>query len=209
MKYVCKVCGFVYDEDKQSTKFKDLPVDWKCPVCKASKDQFKGDGEDANQIKDLDLSSDEVKLSMKEYACLFTNLARGCEKQYKGKEAEKFRELAAYFDSIAPRENESLMTLINLLKDDLDSGYATVTKVSKENGDRGSQRVCVWGEKVSNMIQSTIDRYLKEGSSLLENNEIWVCTVCGFIYIGENPPSLCPVCKVPDWKFEKIERKSV
>ena len=29
----------------------------------------------------------------------------------------------------------------------------------------------------------------------------WVCTVCGYIYEGENPPAECPVCHVPASKF--------
>ena len=40
---------------------------------------------------------------------------------------------------------------------------------------------------------------------MAENTNVFVCTICGFIYIGDNPPQLCPVCKVPSWKFEKIE----
>lgn len=40
---------------------------------------------------------------------------------------------------------------------------------------------------------------------MLEGTNIWVCTTCGFVYIGEQAPELCPVCKVPAWKFEKIE----
>ena len=55
------------------------------------------------------------------------------------------------------------------------------------------------------MQQSIVNQYLQKGEAFLEHTNIWVCTVCGFIYIGENPPALCPVCKVPDWKFEKIQ----
>lgn len=33
----------------------------------------------------------------------------------------------------------------------------------------------------------------------------WKCTVCGYIYEGENPPETCPLCKQPAEKFEKIE----
>lgn len=43
---------------------------------------------------------------------------------------------------------------------------------------------------------------------MLADTDIWVCTVCGFVYIGETPPELCPVCKVPPFKFEKIEGKA-
>jgi len=47
-KYTCNLCGYVYDEaagDPDSgiapgTKFEDLPDDWMCPVCGASKDNF-------------------------------------------------------------------------------------------------------------------------------------------------------------------------
>ena len=47
-KYVCTICGYVYDPaagDPDSgvapgTPFVDLPDDWSCPICGASKDQF-------------------------------------------------------------------------------------------------------------------------------------------------------------------------
>ena len=31
MKYVCQICGYVYDDDKQKVPFEQLPDDWKCP----------------------------------------------------------------------------------------------------------------------------------------------------------------------------------
>ena len=33
MKYVCNVCGWVYDEDEQGTKWEDLPDDFTCELC--------------------------------------------------------------------------------------------------------------------------------------------------------------------------------
>ena len=39
MRYVCTVCGYVYDE-ADNTPFADLPEDWKCPLCGASKGEF-------------------------------------------------------------------------------------------------------------------------------------------------------------------------
>jgi len=50
-KYVCTVCGYVYDEAegdpdngiKAGTKWEDLPEDWVCPVCGASKDEFEAE----------------------------------------------------------------------------------------------------------------------------------------------------------------------
>ena len=48
MKYVCELCGWVYDEElgdpdngiAPGTKFEDLPEDFECPLCGADKDQF-------------------------------------------------------------------------------------------------------------------------------------------------------------------------
>jgi rubredoxin/flavin reductase (DIM6/NTAB) family NADH-FMN oxidoreductase RutF len=47
-KYVCNVCGYVYDPElgdpdsgiKPGTPFSDLPDDWVCPLCGVGKDQF-------------------------------------------------------------------------------------------------------------------------------------------------------------------------
>ena len=47
-KYVCDVCGWVYDEEKgdkdlniaPNTNFNDLPEDFTCPLCGVSKDMF-------------------------------------------------------------------------------------------------------------------------------------------------------------------------
>jgi len=51
-KYVCQVCGYVYDPAvgdpdngvPAGTPFEKLPEDWLCPVCGASKDQFEPEG---------------------------------------------------------------------------------------------------------------------------------------------------------------------
>ena len=48
MKYMCDVCGWVYDEELGSTensieagtKFEDLPDDFVCPLCGVGKDMF-------------------------------------------------------------------------------------------------------------------------------------------------------------------------
>ena len=47
-KYVCAVCGYVYDPAQgdpdrgiaAGTLFEKLPDDWTCPVCDVSKDNF-------------------------------------------------------------------------------------------------------------------------------------------------------------------------
>ena len=47
-RYVCGICGYVYDPEQgdpdngvaPGTKWEDVPDDWECPVCGASKDDF-------------------------------------------------------------------------------------------------------------------------------------------------------------------------
>lgn len=40
MRYVCLLCGYVYDDDEHDVPFDQLPDDWKCPRCKAPKSSF-------------------------------------------------------------------------------------------------------------------------------------------------------------------------
>lgn len=48
-KYKCTICGYIYDQEKgdpdsgvkPGVPFEELPEDWVCPVCGASKSQFK------------------------------------------------------------------------------------------------------------------------------------------------------------------------
>ena len=57
------------------------------------------------------------------------------------------------------------------------------------------------------MQQSLLSRYRKEGDRMLQYTGVYVCSICGFIFVGDAPPEICPVCKVPSWKFEKVGRR--
>ena len=46
--WICVVCGLIYEEEKgwpedgiaAGTRWEDVPADWKCPECGASKAEF-------------------------------------------------------------------------------------------------------------------------------------------------------------------------
>ena len=40
-KHKCLLCGYIYDDSKESVKFENLSDDWICPICGASKSCFK------------------------------------------------------------------------------------------------------------------------------------------------------------------------
>ena len=211
MKYICQICGYVYDDAKEKVPFEELPDDWKCPLCGAAKSDFKpeANGDEKKVVTAIEpMEADLEKLSAGQLAALCSNLARGCEKQYKQEEAGLFKQLADYFTAVVPAVNDaSVEKLAKELQTDADN-YAAVRATADANADRGAARVCVWGEKVTRMLSSLVNRYLNEGEAMLKDTNIWVCTTCGFVYIGDTPPELCPVCKVPDWKFEKIEGRA-
>lgn len=51
-KFVCEICGYVYDpaagdpenDVAAGTAFADIPEDWVCPICGAGKDAFVPEG---------------------------------------------------------------------------------------------------------------------------------------------------------------------
>ena len=226
-KWICQICGYIYDETKEATAFSDLPESWTCPLCGASKSAFRpeqtesptatqasqtgsGAGEEFLSAPGSESSAPTSgALSYGALAALCSNLARGCEKQYLPEAAGLYQSLADFFTAGAPAVPDgSLETLIGRLEQDLETGYPQLRAQAQAVGDRGTLRICVWGEKVTRILLSQLRRYEKEGEAFLENNPVWVCSVCGFLYVGQEPPQLCPVCKVPAWKFEKTQGRA-
>ena len=214
---VCSICSYTYDEAKgipeagiaPGTKWKDLPEDWKCPLCGADKSQIREKTEQTKPTATPDKPHVEKELSAMEMSIICSNLARGCEKQYLPQQAEDFRKLATFFRSKAePVQEPSVKKLLELIENDLSVGYPYGNAVSADKPDRGALRCQVWSEKVTRMLDSLLKRYEAEGDKMLANTGVWVCTVCGFVYVGDTAPEQCPVCKVPSWKFEKAEGRA-
>ena len=205
MKYICSVCGYIYDESSQAVSFSDLPNEWVCPLCGAPKALFNVKEEEKTQVEFKAIDEDLTELSIGQLAALCSNLARGCRKQYKEEETLLFDKLSDYFTaSVKPIDDVTVEKLAAKLSEDIDL-YPSVRATVDSQKDRGAARVCVWGDKVTRILESLVSRYLKEGEKMLEGKNVYVCSVCGFVYIGDKAPDLCPVCKVPSWKFDKVE----
>lgn len=213
---VCSVCSYVYDEAKgipqagiaPETKWEDLPEDWKCPRCGAGKDAFREKGAPEKTVSKQvqENPHTEKELSPMEMSIICSNLARGCEKQYLHPQADAFTKLAEFFNSKAQSVSENDgAKLLDLVEQDLSGSFPYANSIASEKGDRGALRALTWSEKVTKILQVLLNRYNTEGEKMLENTGVFVCTICGFIFVGDAPPELCPVCKVPAWKFEKVE----
>ena len=206
--YICSICGYIYDEEKNG-KWEELANDWRCPICGAGKEVFNPREETPATTESIPVPEVDASFSAMEMSIICSNLARGCEKQYMPEQEKRFRKLAEFFrDRADSLEHPSVEKLLELIETDLSKGYPYANAIVGEKPDRGALRALVWGEKVTRMLQSLLSRYEEEGGKMLENAGVYVCSVCGFVYVGDAPPELCPVCKVPSWKFEKTERRT-
>lgn len=166
-KYVCSVCGFVYDESvgypeggiAPGTKWKDIPDDWVCPLCGATKSEFEEqEGAAVSSVSQASVEEsveDMRELSFGELSALCSNLSKGCDKQYLPEEAGLFDKLSQYYQSkVQPVEgNPQIGSLLDLIAQDL-AGYPAASGVAGRDADRGALRALVWGEKVTKILQS-------------------------------------------------------
>ncbi len=216
---ICSVCTYTYNEEAgipeagiaPGTKWEDIPPDWKCPWCGAGKEAFheKQDGIDTPVDLPAEKPHVEKELSAMEMSIICSNLARGCEKQYLAEQEKAFRKLSEFFKAqVKPTEKSDTKEILKLLENDIEVGYPYANAKASEKSDRGALRCQVWSERVTRMLNSLLTRYEAEGKRMLENTGVYVCSVCGFVYIGDAAPDMCPVCKVPGWKFEKVEGRA-
>ena len=207
MRYVCPVCGYVYDE-AENVPWSQLPDDWKCPLCGAAKADFAPEGapRPAAEAAAVPQDGSEIRpLTALETGAVCSNLAKGCDKQYLPEQAAAFRELAQWFSSQEPgAADPSFGRILDLINEDLNENYPAAGAVCRNAGDRGALRCLTWGEKVTRILKSLLERYAKEVCAMLENTGVYVCTICGFVYVGNDLPEVCPVCRVPARKFARI-----
>lgn len=209
-KYRCKICGYIYDETKEKVKFNDLPDDWTCPLCGAPKIMFEEVIEESNQKEEVpkeereEILEDLEEVSNYEKALICSNLAKACEKEYKEEEKEIFLKLANYFYAKEKEEEGNLAQYASQVQKDLELMKKADEIATKEN-DRGAKRVLNWASKSTQMVEVILKTYQEKGLEYIKNVKIWVCDICGFIYIGDVPPKVCPICKVPSLKILEVK----
>ena len=208
-KYRCTICGYIYDDAKNEVKFEDLPDDWKCPLCGAPKSLFEEVKEEKAEIKKeskvevIEEDDDLRELSNYEISLICSNLARGCEKQYLEEEKDLFVELSKHYEELESDKTGSLDDVLDMVNSDIND-FSEAMEVFSKYDDRGAKRVVNWASKSTNIMKVVIDTYKEKGIDYIKNTKIWVCDICGFVYIGDNPPKVCPVCRVPSLKILEV-----
>ena len=213
-KYRCTICGYIYDEEKEGVKFADLQDDWKCPLCGAPKNLFEEVVEEPTKVEEKvvsiaeneNIESDEDlrELSNAEIAYICSNLAKGAEKEYREDEQKLFLELSKHYEALIENQNGNFSDIKTLVDED-NQLFQDAFAVADKYNDRGSKRVLTWASKTTNIIKTILDNYEKKGIDYLKNTKIWVCDICGFVYIGDTPPAVCPICKVPSLKIMEVK----
>lgn len=215
--FQCSICGYDYDPKvgdpdrgiPPGTRFEDLPDDWVCPVCGTDKVLFHA-LQDAGQpvaaapVAQAAAPADSA-MGDAWKAAILANLARGYEKQFQAEKAAQYKKLADYYAACIQPAGDAA-SLRAALQDDLSKGYAKAFDAARAMKDRGAQRALTWGEKVSRIQDSIVSRLQAKGAADYENSRVFVCDACGFIFIGDAAPDICPVCKVPAFKFDEVKR---
>ena len=208
-KYRCIICGYIYDEAKEKVKFEDLPDDWTCPLCGSPKSAFEEviespQKEEESIEEQQEIEEDLRSLTNEEITYICSNLAKACEKEYKEEEQNLFVELATYFEEKTKEVPGTIEDIKETNKQE-QKDIEQAMEFADKNSDRGAKRVLTWANKTSNMMKIILENYETKGLDYIKNTKIWVCDICGFIYIGEEPPKICPVCKVPSFKILEVK----
>ena len=130
------------------------------------------------------LTEGDIVYSLGELAAICSNLQRGCEKQYKDEEALLLKTLSDLFTAhVENKDNASVDVLEQLLQEDLSQHYPALHGYAKQVADRGTQRICVWGEKVTAIFAFVINALSSRSRSIFEKYiclgmfSMWFC-VC-------------------------------
>ena len=137
---------------------------------------------------------------------------------------EGYNEIAAVFEETANNEKEHAKIWFKLLHDgevpdtltnladaaagenyewtDMYAGFAATAK------EEGFDRIAALFTRVGAIEKEHEARYkevaclLKEGKLFArETEQVWICTNCGHIHIGNHAPAKCPVCDHPQAHF--------
>jgi rubrerythrin len=151
---------------------------------------------------------------------------------YYASQAKKdgYEQIAAIFEETANNEKEHAKmwfkelhggkvpdTLTNLK--DAASGenyewtemYKEFAEVAKEEG---FTRIAKLFEEVAKIEKHHEERYMKLVGNINDDlvfkkgeEVVWICRNCGYVYVGENAPTVCPVCAHPQ-NFMELKQEN-
>lgn len=218
----CRICGYVHEGD-------ELPEGFTCPLCKHGAEEFEPIPSD-EPIKDLaDLAGSRTEANLKE-AFAGESMARN-KYTYFAERAKRdgFEEIAAIFEETALNEREHAKlwyqqlhggtmpgTAENLLAaatGEMEEWTDMYPRMAEEAREEGFHDIAELFDKVGAVEKQHEARYRrllekveKEMVFKAENEVVWICRNCGYEYVGNTAPTICPVCSYGQSYFEKKVR---
>ncbi len=87
--------------------------------------------------------------------------------------------------------------------EDMYPSYKVVAEYFNEKGALNSINYALSAEKIHAKMYSEAKNKAEKGEDIEEKN-IYICPICGYTYMGDEPPEKCPVCGAPKEKFVKF-----
>jgi len=90
--------------------------------------------------------------------------------------------------------------------------YPDFAKIAKDEGYKEAASLFKGIGKIEieheNMFQMLLDRLEVDAEFVSENEEeAWICEVCGHIHYGKKALKVCPVCKHPEQFQSRLNSK--
>ena len=150
---------------------------------------------------------------------------------------EGYRDIAEHFERAANNEkthaklelalanrmikdsDESWGSTAENLQDAIDGeSYENVTMypdfaaIAKEEGHKEAANLFKGIGKIEveheNMFKMLLERLESEGEHVSDNEEeAWICEICGHVHYGKKAPQKCPVCKHDEKYFSRLNSK--
>ncbi|MCD6276597.1 MAG: rubrerythrin family protein [Thermoplasmata archaeon] len=87
--------------------------------------------------------------------------------------------------------------------EDMYPAYLEIAKYFGEKGAEMSFNFAVEAEKIHAKMYEEAKEKVAGGEDI-EEKSIYICPVCGYTYMGDEPPERCPVCGASRDKFVKF-----
>ncbi len=81
--------------------------------------------------------------------------------------------------------------------------YDAVAKLQNEKGAERSFHFAIEAEKIHMDLYKKALEEIEKGKDVDIGN-IYICPVCGYTYVGEEPPEKCPICGLKKEQFLKF-----
>ena len=184
MRYVCKICGFVYDEAvglaepgvPAGTCWEAIPEAWHCPKCAAPKAVFAA-AANSEAMSNGDLGE-----------------------KHPGEMAEICRSLCQILREVGDN-GETLIQLQELISYLENDASGKQVEIAKEIGEGLAGRL---SEAVKQVLFAVKAKWA-EKDQRTEQHEKWMCSICGHIHEGAFWKEYrCPVCHQPSSVFFQI-----